>query len=225
MYKNVKEWVRSTVEIFTGAGNTIKGIAKGIIENTWGWLINLYNRANNKLNEFRDNIVNVWTQIRDRIKQIIQNIQSWLVTKFGSFGRTIGDVVGSYFKAVINMALSMIERILNKPINAVNYMIDRIRSIVPIRISKLSTYSFPRLAKGGLVNNPGNGVFMGNYVAGERGPEAVLPLTDEVFDRLGLAIGRHTSINATIPVYAYNRQVAREIRRIEASQSFATNGR
>ena len=64
---------------------------------------------------------------------------------------------------------------------------------------------------------------MGSYVAGERGPEAVLPLTDETFDRLGIAIARHTSINATIPVYVANRQIAREIRKIEAENNFAYN--
>ena len=225
LFKGLWGMVNSTLEIITGVGNTIKGVAKGIIMTVWGWLFDYINKGIAKFNEFRDKVTNIWGQIRDRIKIIIQNIQSWLITKFGMVGKAIGDVVGSYFKSVVNMALSLIERILNRPISAINYMIDVIRSVVPLRISKLSTFSFPRLAKGGIVNNPGNGVFMGGYVAGERGPEAVLPLTDETFDRLGIAIGKHTSINATIPVYAYNRQVAREIRKIEASQSFAMNGR
>ena len=81
----------------------------------------------------------------------------------------------------------------------------------------------PRLARGGIVNNPGAGVMMGSYVAGEKGPEAVIPLDDMTLDRLGLAFARHTNITATIPVYVGNRQIAREIRNINADEDFAYN--
>ena len=40
---------------------------------------------------------------------------------------------------------------------------------------------------------------------------------------LGEAIGRHINLTATIPVYAYNRQVAREVRKIEMQDAFAMN--
>lgn len=43
----------------------------------------------------------------------------------------------------------------------------------------------PKLASGGIVNNPGAGV---NAIIGEAGPEAVLPLTDDTFQRLGDSI-------------------------------------
>ncbi len=46
---------------------------------------------------------------------------------------------------------------------------------------KYNTIKLPRLAKGGLVNNPGKGVNMGSYVAGERGAEAILPLQNSRF--------------------------------------------
>ena len=41
---------------------------------------------------------------------------------------------------------------------------------------------------------------------------------------LGQAIGRYISINATVPVYVGNRQVARELKKIEAEDDFASNG-
>ena len=50
-----------------------------------------------------------------------------------------------------------------------------------IRLGKLQTFRLPRLARGGIVNNPGPGVMMGNYVAGERGAEAILPLKNSAF--------------------------------------------
>lgn len=82
----------------------------------------------------------------------------------------------------------------------------------------------PKLASGGIINMPGRGVpYHGAYI-GERGAEAVVPLTDsQQMALLGEAIGKYITINATIPVYAYNRQVDRQIKRIQAEDNFAGN--
>ena len=81
--------------------------------------------------------------------------------------------------------------------------------------------NLPRLAPGGLINRPGPGV----AIAGERGTEGVVPLTDsQQMERLGAAIGQYVNIRAEIPVSIGNRQVAREIRNINAEESFAYNG-
>ena len=188
------------------------------------WFSRKINNLVEKFNNFRDKVVGVFTTIRDKIKSIMQDIQDFLSKKFGKLGAVVGEVIGAAFKNVVNAVLKTIETVLNVPIKSVNSLINVINKVPGINIGKLSTFNLPRLASGGIVHNPGNGVFMGSYVAGEgRDAEAVIPLNDETLDRLGEAFARHTSINATIPVYAYNRQVAREIRKIEAEQSFAYN--
>ena len=84
---------------------------------------------------------------------------------------------------------------------------------------------YPRLAKGGLVNYPGRGIMYGGANIAERGTEAILPLTDsQQMQLLGKAIADNLNLNATIPVYVGNRQVAREMRKINLEDSFATNG-
>jgi len=82
----------------------------------------------------------------------------------------------------------------------------------------------PKLAVGGIINYPGRGVpYNGAYI-GERGAEAVVPLTDsQQMALLGEAIGKYININATVPVYVGNRMVAREIKRINAEDNFAYN--
>lgn len=179
----------------------------------------------------------LWERIVDGFSNAIKWVKekfNGLVSFFGKIidkiigfftyiGTTVGDVIGGAFKGVINGVLGAIETILNSPIRAVNKLINTINDIPGISLNKLSTFKLPRLAKGGIVNNPGPGVMMGSYVAGEQGPEAVLPLTDEVLDRLGEAIARHQNINATIPVYVGNRQIARELRKINAEDNFAFN--
>lgn len=90
--------------------------------------------------------------------------------------------------------------------------------------AKGAVYYPPRLASGGVINRPGRGIPLGSAIGGERGAEGVIPLTDsQQMALLGEAIGRYITINATIPVYAYNRQVDRQMRRIQAEDNFASN--
>ncbi|MBQ7798751.1 MAG: hypothetical protein IJ371_06490 [Clostridia bacterium] len=83
----------------------------------------------------------------------------------------------------------------------------------------------PKLAVGGIVNMPGRGINYGGANIGERGAEGVIPLTNsQMMAELGQAIGRYVNINATVPVYVGNRQIAREIKKINADNDFASNG-
>lgn len=71
---------------------------------------------------------------------------------------------------------------------------------------------------------PNKGTMIGGAIAGESGREGVLPLTDtQAMAELGREIGKWININATVPVYVGNRQIAREIRRINAEDDFAYN--
>ena len=77
-----------------------------------------------------------------------------------------------------------------------------------------------KLATGAIINQPSRGVPVG----GERGPEGVVPLTDsQQMSLLGEAIGKYISIRAEIPVYVGNRQIARELKKINAEDDFAYN--
>jgi len=82
----------------------------------------------------------------------------------------------------------------------------------------------PKLGIGGIINQPGRGIPYHGATIGERGAEAVVPLTDsQQMALLGEAIGKYININATVPVYVGNRMVARELKRINAEDNFATN--
>jgi len=116
------------------------------------------------------------------------------------------DANDSGAKSVINNLISNVEKTLNK-----------------LPGMKLMKIKLPRLARGGIVNNPGPGVMMGSYVAGEKGPEAVLPLDDATMNRLGEAIARHMTINANITNNMNGRVISRELQKINAENTFAFN--
>ena len=80
------------------------------------------------------------------------------------------------------------------------------------------------LAKGGIINNPGRGVPVGGAIAGERGKEGVIPLTDsQQMEMIGEAIGRYVTINLTNTIKMNARQIAKETKRVSAENDFATN--
>jgi phage-related protein len=181
-------------------------------------------------NVFAGNWKGAWENVKNIFSNIwsaMKNTAKMAFNAFLNLGKNIasgvGNAIASVFKAVVNGVLLNIERILNTPIKTINSLINTVNAIPGVNLKKLPTFKLPRLARGGIVNNPGPGVMMGNYIAGERGPEAVLPLNDETLDKLGEAIARHQNINATIPVYVGNRQIVREIRKIESENAFAFN--
>jgi len=191
-------------------------IIKPIIDanvNAWNGLVsfitNVKDRAVEKFRELKDNALQIFETIKNRLKD---------------FGSKIGEVVGGALKSVINAILSKIETQLNKPISAINSLISVINAVPGINLGRLSTIRLPRLAVGGIVNMPNRGSLIGGAIAGESGAEGIIPLTDsQAMETLGEAIGRYINLNATIPIYVGNRQIARELKRINTENDFAYN--
>lgn len=84
--------------------------------------------------------------------------------------------------------------------------------------------SVPRLAVGGIVNNPGRGVPIGGAIAGEAGREGVIPLTDpSAMAQLGQEIGKWITVNNTLNNYMDGRLIQRQIAKRNDELAFATN--
>lgn len=82
----------------------------------------------------------------------------------------------------------------------------------------------PRLASGGIINQPGRGVPLGSAIGGERGMEGVIPLTDsQQMAILGEAIGKYITINANITNEMNGRVISRELQKINNESDFAFN--
>ena len=185
-----------------------------------------------------DFFVGLWDGIVNGVKTAVQwvkgafssvvsffsNLIQKILGLFKNIGIKTANVIGGAFKTVINGVLKAIENILNFPIKSINKLIDVINAVPGINIATLPTFKLPRLAKGGIINQPGRGIPVGSAIGGERGQEGVIPLTDsQQMQLLGEAIGKYINLNATIPIYMGNRQIAREIKKINAQNDFAFN--
>lgn len=82
----------------------------------------------------------------------------------------------------------------------------------------------PKLATGGIINFPGRGVPYNGAIIGERGAEAVVPLTDnQQMELLGATIGKYITINANVINTMNGRVISRELKQIKNEQDFAFN--
>lgn len=188
------------IGIVTGVFLTIAGAVKGILLDLWNGIVSVaigigswfYNTIIvpiiNAMNSLVKLLINGAIAGVNGIKSAFNNIVSFFQNLFNNIknvfrniGQTIGNAVSSAFKHVINAVLSTVQNVINTPIKAINSLLKKINKVPGINISRLNTITLPRLAKGGIVNNPGAGVNMGNYIAGERGAEAVLPLENSSF--------------------------------------------
>ena len=184
-------------------------------------------------NVFAGNWKGAWENIKNIFFAIFDTIKNYFFTVFGiikntvvGIAGTVGNIIAGVFKAVVNGVMGAIESILNSPIRAVNRLIGTINKVPGINLGKLSTFKLPRLAKGGIINQPGRGIPVGygQAIAGEKGQEGVLPLTDsQQMELLGQSIGKYVNINLTNITKLDNRQIAKEQRRINAQNDFAFN--
>lgn len=238
--QGVERLVEAIGELLRGLVQTILGVIEMILGLVWGTIKSIIDWIYEKLikpignffgklwQNIKDGVSNAITWVKDKFNAMV-TFFSKIVTKisnlFKKIGTKVGEVVGGAFKAVINGVIGAIEKILNFPIKSINKLIDVINKVPGIDLKTLPTFNLPRLARGGIVNLPGRGVPIGGALAGERGQEGVIPLTDEQqMQRIGEAIGRYVTINLTNIIRLNARQIAKETRKVNAETDFATNG-
>lgn len=164
-------------------------------------------------------------------EHVIKPVFEWLkwlynaaIDFFKQVGAVVVNFISNAFKAAINGVLWAVENGINGFIRLLNGAVDLINKIPGVSISRVSEIYLPRLAAGGIVNNPGRGVPL---VAGEAGREAVLPLDnntewmDALAERInGGANGRPLQIQLNIN----GRRLQEFLIDLGARRAFATNG-
>lgn len=201
-------------------GKVAKWIDDNIIKPVANFFSGLWNGITNGVRNTVNSIKNFFNSIPSFFSGILNRITGF----FRDLGYSAGNVIAGAFRSVVNGVLRTIENVLNTPIRTINSLISTINKISPVKIGRLSTFSLPRLAKGGIVNMPSRGVPVGSAIAGERGQEGVIPLTDsQQMALLGEAIGRYITVNANITNTMNGRVISREIQKVQNQSNFAMN--
>lgn len=199
----------------------------------------LYNGLINAISKVRDAATKIW----EAIKGCFSKVSDWFKDTFSKAWQKVKDVfstgskifsgikegIESTFKTIVNKIIDGINKIISKPFNAINAMLNKIRDIsvagfTPFKslwsYNPLSVPKIPKLAKGGIVHNIGKGVPL---IAGEAGREAILPL-DNNTEWMDILVDKINGGNTTIPIYLDGRMIAKYIIDLQKRQAFATNG-
>ncbi len=193
-------------KILDGIIQFVKGVFTGNWQQAWEGVKNIFG--------------GIFNWIGNTAKTVIQ--MAWNLVK--DFATTGANTVAGIFRTIVNAVLRTIENVLNSPIRSINRLIGVINAVPGINLNTLPTFNLPRLKVGGIVNMPNKGTLVGGAVTGESGREGVIPLTDQqAMAELGAEIGRNVVVNLTNITKVGNRQIAREIKQINAEQEFAYN--
>lgn len=201
--KRASQWFYDTViapivDFFKGLWTDVKAI----FTNLWGDIKGVWNTvstwfSSKVIQPVKDKFTNIWSSIKNGASnawQGIKNTFSKVASFFGDiFGKAwskvknifstggkifdgIKDGIASAFTSIVNKIISGINRVVSIPFNAINSALGKIRNVEILGVSPftwiptISVPKIPMLAEGGILTKPTLNI------AGEAGPEAIIPI-------------------------------------------------
>lgn len=146
--------------------DTVKGYFSGVWEGVKGVFSAVVSFFTSTFSSAWEGVKGVFSQFGSFFSGLWDTISS----TFTTLGTKIGSAIGDSVKAGINGVIGMIESTINGIIGLINGAINVINNVPGVSIGKVSELSFPRLAKGGIIDRPTFAEI------GEDGREAVVPL-------------------------------------------------
>lgn len=217
IYDNIVSALKLIIIGFNNVFNGIKNIFDGIIKLITGVFTGDWEKA-------WKGVQQIFSGIFQGLLGLAQIVLGKILGIAGSIALAVGQTIADIFKSIVNGVLKTIESVLNAPIKTVNKLIGVINKVPGINLGTLPTFNLPRLAKGGIINQPGRGVYTGSAIAGEAGKEFYMPLQDEqMLSMVGQAIGKYITINANITNTMNGRVISRELQKIQNENDFAFN--
>lgn len=170
--------------------------------------------------EIKAKAIELWNKIKEifsRIGEFFGTLWDKVKSTFVAFATSIGDAISGAVKTAINSVIGYIENTINKAIRLINGAIGLINKLPGVNIGTIGEVSLPRLARGGVLYGAQT------VIAGEAGPEAIIPL-DKLFAQMDKMAQTINGGNTVINVYPSSSMdvnaLAREIeRRIIAAQN------
>lgn len=152
----------------------------------------------NKSEKFRQFFLNLWDSIKKKVATVVaafktakesivkawqdlpttfRNIWNSIGTGLKNIGTKIGNAVTGAIKSGINGVIQTIENIINKAIDLINKAIKLANKLPGVNVGYVDKLHLQKLAKGGVLTSAQA------VIAGEAGPEAIIPL-DKLFAQM-----------------------------------------
>lgn len=127
-------------------------------------------------------IINICEGLLTKVKGVFEIINGILTGDSEKAWKGLVDVV----KGSANSVVSLVEMCVNGVISGINWVIKGINKLkipgtdIGLKVSEMSRVNIPRLKDGGIVYKPTD---FGNYIAGEAGAEAIVPLQNSSYTK------------------------------------------
>ena len=201
-------------KIGTAALNYFKGLygkIKSVFSGIGSWFASKFGNAWKSIKNAFSGWGSFWSGLWTKIKN-----------KFASIGSNISIAISTSIRSGLNKLLSALESKLNHVVVTINKIIMGINKYTPLNIGTIGAVQLPRLAKGGVLNGAQT------VIAGEAGPEAIIPL-DKLFAQMDKMADRmaesNTSAGGTVNIYINAadgksaREIANEVKRIMIAEA------
>lgn len=237
-------------KIITGIGIAVAGVA--IIFGAWpvavgGAIATIVGLIISNWEKIKGFMLNICKWLENNFGLVGKSISGVIKTSlelfeglFGGVKQILDGIIRIFkgdFKNGISMAMkgigNIIISILNVIIKDFNAFISPIRGLIVAAgkitgknwtMNNIKIPTMPKLAKGGIINQPGRGIPLGQAIGGERSMEGVIPLTDsQMMSLLGKTIGEYVTINANITNTMNGRVISRELQKVNNTNDFAFN--
>lgn len=168
-WEGIKKIVGVWTSYFSGVWESIKKV----FSTTKTWFTSTFSSAWEAVKGVFSNWTSFFSGLWDKI-----------TNTFSRIGTNISNAISGSLKSGLNGVINALEDTINSGINLINGAIGLINKIPGVSIGSLGGVSLPRLARGGIVNQPTLAQI------GEDGSEAIIPLEkntewlDEIANRL-----------------------------------------
>ncbi len=174
-------------EFFQGIVNVITGLLTGDVS----LAVSGFKAIFNGLLDFFKGSWNFVGVLKDVIIEGLGRVKDFIAPKLKEFGKGLLETISTVLKTSAGVVFEGVKFVFNKVIDKINDFINSLNSglgfsFFGIDIDPPDLPSIPRLARGGIVSQPTTALI------GERGPEAVIPLS-----RAGGNLGQ-TNITLTV---------------------------
>lgn len=171
---------------------------------------------------FKDGVKLSYKELGDTSRKFEKDTTADIANVAKKFGTELPNNIQKSIDKV-NKLKDAIKNLGNAGISGANALILKVQGITGKGNAKGAIYYPPKLAVGGIINQPGRGVPLA--MGGERGAEGVIPLTDsQAMSTLGQVIAKNISINLNNTVEMNGRVISRELKQIQNEEDFAFNG-
>ncbi|WP_298061807.1 hypothetical protein [uncultured Rikenella sp.] len=230
LIKTINQSINATIEV-------LGKVLPPIIQSVGNLFTTIFSGVSKVIETIGGMIIGILSSAQQLVVTVLSSIL-YFINELGPATNNFVDNIITATTKLINFIISGIEYLvntvviggINKIIQGVNALSGIIGISIPL-VPELQIPRFvPRLAKGGVISQPGRGVPVGygQAIAGEGGTsgsrEGVIPLTDaQQMALLGESIGKYVNINLTNITKLDNRQIAKEQKRISVQNDFAFN--